>query len=54
VDLINIAGNEVSLFLFRFELRGNGIDFVLNAAIAEVMLFSDARLSTSKFHMTTN
>ncbi len=30
----NIAGNEVSIFLFRFELRGDGIDFVLNEAIA--------------------
>jgi len=35
--LKNIAGNEVSIFLFRFELRGNGIDFVLNEAIAEDM-----------------
>lgn len=33
----NIAGNEVSIFLFRFELRGNGIDFVLNEAIAADM-----------------
>ena len=33
----NIAGNNVSIFLFRFELRGNGIDFVLNEAIAEDM-----------------
>ena len=33
----NIAGNEVSIFLYRFELRGNGIDFVLNEAIAEDM-----------------
>ncbi len=30
----NIARNEVSIFLFRFELRGDGIDFVLNEAIA--------------------
>ena len=37
VNLKNIAGNEVSIFLFRFELRGNGIDFVLNEAIAEDM-----------------
>jgi hypothetical protein len=35
VNLKNIAGHDVSLFLFRFELRGNGIDFVLNEAIAE-------------------
>ena len=33
----NIAGNEVSIFLYRFELRGNAIDFVLNEAIAEDM-----------------
>ena len=25
----NLAGNDVSIFLFRFELRSNGIDFVL-------------------------
>ncbi len=33
----NIAGNEVSIFLYRFELRGNSIDFVLNESIAEDM-----------------
>ena len=33
----NIAGNDVSIFLFRFELRGNGIDFVLNEALAADM-----------------
>src|SRR5262245_28843100 len=33
----NLAGNDVSLFLFRFELRSNGIDFVLNEAIAADM-----------------
>jgi len=33
----NLAGNDVSVFLFRFELRGNGIDFVLNEAIAADM-----------------
>ena len=33
----NIAGNDVSIFLFRFELRGNGVDFVLNEAIAADM-----------------
>jgi hypothetical protein len=32
--LKNIAGNDVSIFLFRFELRGDGIDLVLNEAIA--------------------
>ena len=38
VNLKNIAGNDVSIFLFRFELRrSNGIDFVLNEAIAEDM-----------------
>ncbi len=34
VKLKDIANNEVSIFLFRFELRGRGIDFVLNEAIA--------------------
>ena len=33
----NVAGNAVSFFLFRFELRGNGIDFVVNQAIAADM-----------------
>src|SRR5215831_21254963 len=33
----NLAGNDVSLFLFRFDLRGNGIDFVVNQAIAADM-----------------
>ncbi len=37
VNLKNIAGNEVSIFLFRFELRGRGIDFVLNEGIAADM-----------------
>ena len=37
VNLKNIAGNEVSIFLYRFELRDNAIDFVLNEAIAEDM-----------------
>jgi hypothetical protein len=37
VNLKNIAGNDVSIFLFRFELRGNGVDFVLNEAIAADM-----------------
>lgn len=37
VHLKNIAGNEVSIFLFRFELRGSGIDFVLNETIAADM-----------------
>ena len=37
MNLKNIAGNEVSIFLYRFELRGHGIDFVLNEAIAEDM-----------------
>jgi len=35
--LKNIAGNDVSIFLFRFELRGHAIDFVLNEAIAQDM-----------------
>ena len=33
----NIAGHAVSIFLFRFELLGDGIDFVLNEAIAADM-----------------
>jgi hypothetical protein len=37
VNLKNIAGHNVSIFLYRFELRGYGIDFVLNEAIAEDM-----------------
>jgi hypothetical protein len=37
VILKNIAGNDVSIFLFRFELRGKGIDFILNEAIAADM-----------------
>src|SRR4029453_4368998 len=36
-NLKNVAGNDVSLFLFRFELHGNGINFVLNKAIAADM-----------------
>jgi hypothetical protein len=35
--LKNLAGNDVALFLFRFVLRGNGIDFVLNEGIAADM-----------------
>lgn len=37
MNLKNIAGNDVSIFLFRFELRGHAIDFILNEAIAEDM-----------------
>src|SRR5215831_17688480 len=33
----NLAGNDVSIFLFRFDLIGNGIDFVVNQAIAADM-----------------
>lgn len=36
-NLENLAGNHVSLFLFRFVLGGNGIDFVLNEGIAADM-----------------
>jgi len=35
--LKNLAGNDVAIFLFRFELAGNGINFVLNEAIAADM-----------------
>ncbi len=38
--LKNIAGNDVSIFLYRFELHDKGISFVLNEAIAEDM-YSD-------------
>ncbi|XGW00860.1 MAG: hypothetical protein ACAF41_33325 (plasmid) [Leptolyngbya sp. BL-A-14] len=33
----NLAGNDVSLFLFQFELQEAGIDFVLNEGIAADM-----------------
>jgi len=33
----NIAGHEVSIFLFRFELLVNGIDFILNEEVAADM-----------------
>jgi hypothetical protein len=33
----NLAGNDVSIFLFRFDLTGNGISFVLNESIAADM-----------------
>ena len=35
--LKNVAGNDISIFLFRFELTGNGINFVINEAIAADM-----------------
>ncbi len=31
----NLAGNDVSIFLFRFELQENALSFVLNETIAE-------------------
>ena len=37
IPLKNIAGNNVSIFLYRFDLLGNGVTFVLNEAIAEDM-----------------
>src|SRR5918911_244464 len=33
----NVAGNAVSIFLFRFEFSGNGMHFVLNQGIAADM-----------------
>jgi hypothetical protein len=33
----NLAGNDVSIFLFRFDVHGIGIDFVVNQAIAADM-----------------
>ncbi len=35
--LKNVAGNDMSIFLFRFEVIGNGINFVLNKEIASDM-----------------
>jgi hypothetical protein len=32
--LKNLAGNDVSIFLFRFEIHGNAISFVVNQEIA--------------------
>ena len=37
INLKNIAGSDVSIFLFRFELSGIRIDFVLNEVIAADM-----------------
>lgn len=34
-NLKNLAGNGLSIFLFRFVLNGSGISFVLNEGIAE-------------------
>ena len=43
----NLAGNDVAIFLFRFDLRGDGIDFVVNEAIAADRYEDvDARLKT--------
>ena len=36
-NLKNLAGNDVSIFLFRFDLNDNGIHFVVNQAIAADM-----------------
>jgi hypothetical protein len=36
-NLKNLAGNDASIFLFRFVLSDNGINFVLNKAIAAEM-----------------
>jgi len=36
-NLKNVAGNDVSIFLFRFEIIGNSINFVLNREIASDM-----------------
>jgi hypothetical protein len=35
--LKNLAGNDVACFLFRFELRGNVISYVINQGIGEDM-----------------
>src|SRR5215831_10448817 len=36
-SLKNLAGNDVSIFLFRFDVHSNVIDFVINQAIAADM-----------------
>ncbi len=36
-NLKNLAGNDVSIFLFRFEIISNGINFVINEAIGKDM-----------------
>lgn len=36
-NLKNLAGNDVALFLFRFAVRGDGMDFLLNEGIAADM-----------------
>ncbi len=36
-DMKNLAGNPVSIFLFRFEIISSGITFVVNESIAEDM-----------------
>src|SRR5262244_1937274 len=36
-SLKNLAGNDVSIFLFRFDVHSNAIDFVVNQAIAADM-----------------
>ena len=35
--LKNLAGNDVSIFLFRFDITANGLDFVMNEGIAADM-----------------
>jgi hypothetical protein len=32
-NLKNLAGSDVSIFLFRFEIHGNAISFVVNQEI---------------------
>src|SRR3989442_13825551 len=36
-SLKNLAGGDVSIFLFRFDVHSNAIDFVINEAIAADM-----------------
>lgn len=36
-NMKNLAGNAVSIFLFRFDVHSNAIDFVINQAIAADM-----------------
>ena len=51
--LKNLAGNDVSIFLFRFELSGNGISFVLNEAIAADM-YRDVAQCQLLFNISDN
>lgn len=44
----NLAGNDISLFLFRFVIHRRGISFIMNEAIAED-LYPDTELKLKPF-----